>query len=252
MPPPISLDLRRRIVRAVERGSSIRAAARRFAVSPSVAIKLMQLADTSADPARQTTHAPRIGARTATMAPTVMSFQNGLSSSASPRTNGATISRTPAVMLVPLAQRVVARACSWFAPEISAIAVLRAWAGLERYLNPAPYAFRQELELNHAVEFMGDAPPEAAPLGGPCLWASGFSPGKHQALRVCRAFEPPAHFDAARRHGQAAVLDRVGREFVQHEIESQSRGGREDDCCPRHDHSLRLRRTIGGSCRFTS
>src|SRR5512134_45739 len=42
MPAPISLDLRLRIVRAVERGSSIREAARRFAVSPSAAIKLMQ------------------------------------------------------------------------------------------------------------------------------------------------------------------------------------------------------------------
>jgi transposase len=42
MPPPMSLDLRLRIVRAVERGSSIRAAARRFAVSPAAAIKLMQ------------------------------------------------------------------------------------------------------------------------------------------------------------------------------------------------------------------
>lgn len=42
MPAPISLDLRRRIVQAVEDGSSIRAAARRFAVSPSAAIKLMQ------------------------------------------------------------------------------------------------------------------------------------------------------------------------------------------------------------------
>jgi transposase len=42
MPAPISMDLRLRIVRAVERGSSIGAAARRFAVSPSAAIKLMQ------------------------------------------------------------------------------------------------------------------------------------------------------------------------------------------------------------------
>jgi putative transposase len=42
MPAPISLDLRLRIVRAVERGSSIREAARRVAVSPSAAIKLMQ------------------------------------------------------------------------------------------------------------------------------------------------------------------------------------------------------------------
>jgi hypothetical protein len=39
---PISMDLRLRIVRAVERGSSIRAGARRFAVSRSAAIKLMQ------------------------------------------------------------------------------------------------------------------------------------------------------------------------------------------------------------------
>src|ERR671918_625276 len=39
MPAPISMDLRLRIVRAVERGSSIREAARRFAVSPSAAIK---------------------------------------------------------------------------------------------------------------------------------------------------------------------------------------------------------------------
>jgi hypothetical protein len=35
MPPPMSLDLRERIVRAVENGSSMRAAARRFAVSAS-------------------------------------------------------------------------------------------------------------------------------------------------------------------------------------------------------------------------
>jgi transposase len=36
------MDLRQRIVRAVEAGSSIRAAARRFAVSASAAIKLMR------------------------------------------------------------------------------------------------------------------------------------------------------------------------------------------------------------------
>jgi len=42
MPAPMSLDLRLRILRAVEQGSSIRGAARRFAVSPSAAIKLMQ------------------------------------------------------------------------------------------------------------------------------------------------------------------------------------------------------------------
>jgi transposase len=54
MPAPISMDLRERIVRAVEGGSSIRAAARRFAVSPSAAIKLMQRvrATGSAAPAR--------------------------------------------------------------------------------------------------------------------------------------------------------------------------------------------------------
>jgi putative transposase len=54
MPAPVSLDLRRRIVHAVEQGSSIRAAARRFAVSPSAAIKLMQRvrATGSAAPAR--------------------------------------------------------------------------------------------------------------------------------------------------------------------------------------------------------
>jgi transposase len=42
MPAPMSMDLRERIVRAVEGGSSMREAARRFAVSPSAAIKLMQ------------------------------------------------------------------------------------------------------------------------------------------------------------------------------------------------------------------
>jgi transposase len=54
VPAPISMDLRLRIVRAVERGSSIRASARRFAVSPSAAIKLMQRvrATGSAAPAR--------------------------------------------------------------------------------------------------------------------------------------------------------------------------------------------------------
>jgi DDE superfamily endonuclease len=52
------VDLRLRIVRAVERGSSIRAAAQRFALSPSAAIKLMQRvsATGSAAPARYGGH----------------------------------------------------------------------------------------------------------------------------------------------------------------------------------------------------
>jgi transposase len=50
MPAPISMDLRLRIVRAVERGSSIRAAAQRVAVSPSAAIKLMQRVGATAAP----------------------------------------------------------------------------------------------------------------------------------------------------------------------------------------------------------
>jgi transposase len=42
MTTPLSQDLRRRIVRAVERGSSIRQAAVRYEVSPSAAVKLMR------------------------------------------------------------------------------------------------------------------------------------------------------------------------------------------------------------------
>ena len=42
MPAPLSSDLRERMVRAVEKGSSIRQAALRFAVSPSAAVKLMR------------------------------------------------------------------------------------------------------------------------------------------------------------------------------------------------------------------
>jgi putative transposase len=42
MTAPLSLDLRLRIVRAVNAGSSIRQAAKRFDISPSAAIKLMQ------------------------------------------------------------------------------------------------------------------------------------------------------------------------------------------------------------------
>ncbi len=42
MPAPLSQDLRERIVRAVEGGSSIRQAASRFDVSPSAAVKLME------------------------------------------------------------------------------------------------------------------------------------------------------------------------------------------------------------------
>ena len=62
MPAPISMDLRLRIVGAVERGSSIRGAARRFAVSPSAAIKLMQRvrATGSAAPARYGGHRRRV------------------------------------------------------------------------------------------------------------------------------------------------------------------------------------------------
>ena len=58
MPAPMSLDLRARIVACVEGGSPIREAARRFAVSPSAAIKLMQRvrATGSAAPARYGGH----------------------------------------------------------------------------------------------------------------------------------------------------------------------------------------------------
>ena len=42
MTAPLSRDRRERIVRAVAQGSSIRKAAKRFAVSPSAAIKLVQ------------------------------------------------------------------------------------------------------------------------------------------------------------------------------------------------------------------
>jgi putative transposase len=47
----MSMDLRLRIVRAVEGGSPMRAAARRFAVSPSAAIKLMQRVRATGSPA---------------------------------------------------------------------------------------------------------------------------------------------------------------------------------------------------------
>jgi transposase len=44
MTAPLSQDLRKRLIRAVEGGSSARAAAARFEVSPSAAIKLMRRA----------------------------------------------------------------------------------------------------------------------------------------------------------------------------------------------------------------
>ncbi len=47
MPAPLSLDLRERLVEAVENGSSIRQAARRYSVSASAAIKLMQRVGTT-------------------------------------------------------------------------------------------------------------------------------------------------------------------------------------------------------------
>ncbi len=51
MPAPLSRDLRERIVRAVEGGSSIRQAALRFDVSPSAAVKLMRRFRQSGSPA---------------------------------------------------------------------------------------------------------------------------------------------------------------------------------------------------------
>jgi len=58
MPAPLSLDLRQRIVQAVKRGWSMREAARRFAVAPSTAIKLMQRVEAtgSAAPAQDGGH----------------------------------------------------------------------------------------------------------------------------------------------------------------------------------------------------
>jgi transposase len=62
MPAPLSLDLRQRIVQAVRDGCSIREAARRFAVAPSTAIKLMQRVEAtgSAAPARFGGHRRRL------------------------------------------------------------------------------------------------------------------------------------------------------------------------------------------------
>ena len=51
MPAPLSRDLRERIVRAVEGGSSIRQAALRFEASPSAAVKLMRRFRQSGSPA---------------------------------------------------------------------------------------------------------------------------------------------------------------------------------------------------------
>ncbi len=51
MTAPLSLDLRHRIVRAVETGSSARQAAERFAVSASAAIKLMRRMRETGSPA---------------------------------------------------------------------------------------------------------------------------------------------------------------------------------------------------------
>ena len=51
MTAPLSRDLRERIVGAVADGSSIRRAAKRFAVSPSAAIKLMQRVRQTGSPA---------------------------------------------------------------------------------------------------------------------------------------------------------------------------------------------------------
>jgi transposase len=51
MTAPLSQDLRERIARSVEAGSSARAAAERFAVSASAAIKLMQRVRQTGSPA---------------------------------------------------------------------------------------------------------------------------------------------------------------------------------------------------------
>jgi transposase len=59
MARPLSLDLRKRIVRAVEGGLSRRAAAARFAVSESCAIKLVQRWKRTGSVAPATLGAPR-------------------------------------------------------------------------------------------------------------------------------------------------------------------------------------------------
>ena len=51
MAAPLSMDLRVRIVRLVEAGSSARQAAERFEVSPSAAVKLMQRVRETGSPA---------------------------------------------------------------------------------------------------------------------------------------------------------------------------------------------------------
>ena len=64
MPAPLSQDLRERIVRAVENGSSIRQAALRFEVSPSAAVKLMRRVRESGSPApTASSHSRSVGKR---------------------------------------------------------------------------------------------------------------------------------------------------------------------------------------------
>ena len=151
MPAPLSMDLRRRIVEAVADGSSIRAAARRFAVSPSAAIKLMQRvrATGSAAPDRYGGHGRPVlephGDAHAPGGGRAGPDPGGVAGAgAGPlRSGGRPVdaARRPAPAW-PAAQKKSLRAAEQDRPDVAA--KRRRWHGWQGYMEPARFVFLDE------------------------------------------------------------------------------------------------------------
>ena len=151
MPAPMSMDLRRRVVHAVEGGSSIREAARRFAVSPSAAIKLMQRVRPtgSAAPARYGGH------RRPVLGPTKPTCADWSKRCPTSRWPSSRPSCSSAVGCRPASRRSitrsagsacgikkVVRAAEQDRPDVAG--KRRRWRGWQHFMDPAWFVFLDE------------------------------------------------------------------------------------------------------------
>ena len=146
MPAPLSMDLRRRMVEAVEEGSSIRAAARRFAVSASAAIKLMQRVRATGSPAPERDS----GYRRPVLEPDRADLERlvALEPDLTPAELRDRLQRrcqlpcTTAAPTGPQAPKKSLRAAEQDRPDVAA--KRRRWRGWQGFMDPARFVFLDE------------------------------------------------------------------------------------------------------------
>ena len=151
MPVPLSSDLRERIVRAVEKGSSIRQAALRFEVSPSAAVKLMRRVRESGSsaPARFGGHRRPILDEHDTLVRTLLDAKPDmtLAEMQAELARGGIVVRATSTILrwlrrAGLTRKKILRAAEQDRPDVAHDR--RRWRVWQRYMDPARFVFLDE------------------------------------------------------------------------------------------------------------